>query len=220
MRRASRGRRDIAHPSRSWRQALKERLETTHAPRPFPTPEPSLIDNGPEAAQQSSNAPDPPMAARRLRVCPADSGSGHVRQMLDVGPAWRAHGACYVSEDSAVLRKADGDIGEGIIIQTSGGDAAPARGEEIREESRLGEFTHAVVSDEQSNDGAGHFRVQRRSAARGGVRQVRTHPQPLGLYRSRRPIRPEQITVLQYAAPSRRLVKVPSRYIFFTVIHV
>jgi UDP-N-acetylglucosamine transferase subunit ALG13 len=41
---------------------------------------------------------------RRLRVCLAGSGGGHVRQLLDLEPAWSRHDYFFVSEDTALSR--------------------------------------------------------------------------------------------------------------------
>lgn len=45
-------------------------------------------------------------AARKtkLRVCLAASGGGHIRQLLDLEPAWRDHDYFFVSEDTALSR--------------------------------------------------------------------------------------------------------------------
>ena len=40
----------------------------------------------------------------RLRVCLAASGGGHVRQLLDLRPAWQAHDSFFVTEDTALGR--------------------------------------------------------------------------------------------------------------------
>jgi UDP-N-acetylglucosamine--N-acetylmuramyl-(pentapeptide) pyrophosphoryl-undecaprenol N-acetylglucosamine transferase len=49
---------------------------------------------------------DRPRAAqrRRLRVCLAASGGGHVRQLLDLEPAWSVHDSYFVSEDTGLSR--------------------------------------------------------------------------------------------------------------------
>jgi UDP-N-acetylglucosamine--N-acetylmuramyl-(pentapeptide) pyrophosphoryl-undecaprenol N-acetylglucosamine transferase len=41
---------------------------------------------------------------RRLRVMLAGSGGGHVRQLLDLEPAWARHDYLFVSEDTALSR--------------------------------------------------------------------------------------------------------------------
>jgi UDP-N-acetylglucosamine--N-acetylmuramyl-(pentapeptide) pyrophosphoryl-undecaprenol N-acetylglucosamine transferase len=41
---------------------------------------------------------------RRLRVCLAASGGGHIRQLLDLEAAWGPYDAFFVSEDSALTR--------------------------------------------------------------------------------------------------------------------
>lgn len=40
----------------------------------------------------------------KLRLCLAASGGGHVRQLLDLEPAWRAHDCVFVTEDTALGR--------------------------------------------------------------------------------------------------------------------
>ncbi len=42
--------------------------------------------------------------AKPLRVCLAGSGGGHVRQLLDLEPAWSAHDYFFVTEDTALGR--------------------------------------------------------------------------------------------------------------------
>lgn len=44
------------------------------------------------------------MATKRLKLCLAASGGGHVRQMLDMEPAWREHDYFFVTEDTALGR--------------------------------------------------------------------------------------------------------------------
>jgi UDP-N-acetylglucosamine transferase subunit ALG13 len=41
---------------------------------------------------------------RRLRVCLAASGGGHLRQLIDLEPAWSQHDYFFVSEDTALSR--------------------------------------------------------------------------------------------------------------------
>src|SRR3546814_13751782 len=36
------------------------------------------------------------------KICPAGSGGGHVRQLLDLEPAWRGHDAFFGTEDTAL----------------------------------------------------------------------------------------------------------------------
>lgn len=43
-------------------------------------------------------------APRPLRVCLAASGGGHIRQLLDLEPAWSQHDYFFVSEDTALSR--------------------------------------------------------------------------------------------------------------------
>jgi UDP-N-acetylglucosamine--N-acetylmuramyl-(pentapeptide) pyrophosphoryl-undecaprenol N-acetylglucosamine transferase len=52
-----------------------------------------------------SAAPEP---ARRLRLCLAASGGGHVRQLLDLEPVWRDHDYFFVTEDTALGRSLAG----------------------------------------------------------------------------------------------------------------
>lgn len=52
-------------------------------------------------------APDvqgPGPAGRRLRICLAGSGGGHVRQLIDLEPAWRDQDYFFVTESSALGR--------------------------------------------------------------------------------------------------------------------
>ncbi len=44
------------------------------------------------------------MAQRRLKLCLAASGGGHVRQLLDLEPAWRDQDYVFVTEDTALGR--------------------------------------------------------------------------------------------------------------------
>lgn len=53
-----------------------------------------------------SNEPEP--SRRRLRICLAASGGGHVRQLLDLEPAWGDHDAFFVTEDTALGRSLAG----------------------------------------------------------------------------------------------------------------
>lgn len=41
-------------------------------------------------------------APRRLKICLAASGGGHVRQLLDLEPVWSAHDYFFVTEDTAL----------------------------------------------------------------------------------------------------------------------
>ncbi|MDG6079103.1 exopolysaccharide biosynthesis protein [Erythrobacter litoralis] len=41
---------------------------------------------------------------KRLRVCLAASGGGHVRQLLDLEPLWKRHDSFFVTEESALGR--------------------------------------------------------------------------------------------------------------------
>lgn len=41
---------------------------------------------------------------RRLKICLAASGGGHLRQLLDLAPAWGPHDAFFVTEDTALSR--------------------------------------------------------------------------------------------------------------------
>lgn len=43
-------------------------------------------------------------ASRKLKVCLAGSGGGHVRQLLDLEPAWSEHDYFFLSEDTALSR--------------------------------------------------------------------------------------------------------------------
>ena len=44
------------------------------------------------------------VAVKRLRICLAASGGGHVRQLLDLEPAWSGHDYFFVTEDTALGR--------------------------------------------------------------------------------------------------------------------
>lgn len=44
------------------------------------------------------------MAKNRLKLCLAASGGGHVRQLLDLEPAWREHDYFFITEDTALGR--------------------------------------------------------------------------------------------------------------------
>ena len=50
---------------------------------------------------QPKDRPRPP---RRLRVCLAASGGGHLRQILDLSDAWSSHEYVFVTEDTALGR--------------------------------------------------------------------------------------------------------------------
>lgn len=43
-------------------------------------------------------------APRRLKLCLAGSGGGHVRQLLDLEPAWATYDHFFISEDTALSR--------------------------------------------------------------------------------------------------------------------
>lgn len=55
-------------------------------------------------ATPSTAAPTPARAlgVRRLKICLAGSGGGHVRQLLDLAPVWSAHDYFFVTEDTAL----------------------------------------------------------------------------------------------------------------------
>jgi UDP-N-acetylglucosamine transferase subunit ALG13 len=42
------------------------------------------------------------LGGRRLRICLAGSGGGHVRQLLDLEPVWKQHDSFFVTEDTAL----------------------------------------------------------------------------------------------------------------------
>lgn len=46
--------------------------------------------------------------ARRLRLCLAASGGGHVRQLLDLQPVWSKHDHFFVTEDTALGKTLEG----------------------------------------------------------------------------------------------------------------
>ena len=44
----------------------------------------------------------PGLVSKRLKICLAASGGGHVRQLLDLAPIWAAHDYFFVTEDTAL----------------------------------------------------------------------------------------------------------------------
>jgi UDP-N-acetylglucosamine--N-acetylmuramyl-(pentapeptide) pyrophosphoryl-undecaprenol N-acetylglucosamine transferase len=46
---------------------------------------------------------------RQLRICLAASGGGHIRQLLDLAPAWSKYDYFFVSEDTALSRSLTGN---------------------------------------------------------------------------------------------------------------
>lgn len=46
--------------------------------------------------------PAPSRASRRLKICLAASGGGHVRQLLDLEPVWSEHDYFFVTEETAL----------------------------------------------------------------------------------------------------------------------
>ncbi len=59
---------------------------------------------GSETTAAAPSGRDGAVAGRRLKVCLAASGGGHVRQLLDLEPAWSRHEYFFVSEDTALSR--------------------------------------------------------------------------------------------------------------------
>lgn len=59
-------------------------------------------DLGAEVTVERPITPEP--KTKRLRVCLAGSGGGHVRQLLDMEPAWSQHDSFFLSEDTALSR--------------------------------------------------------------------------------------------------------------------
>jgi UDP-N-acetylglucosamine--N-acetylmuramyl-(pentapeptide) pyrophosphoryl-undecaprenol N-acetylglucosamine transferase len=53
---------------------------------------------------EAGNGLPPGAADKRLRLCLAASGGGHVRQLLDLEPAWSGHDYFFVTEDTALGR--------------------------------------------------------------------------------------------------------------------
>jgi UDP-N-acetylglucosamine--N-acetylmuramyl-(pentapeptide) pyrophosphoryl-undecaprenol N-acetylglucosamine transferase len=51
-----------------------------------------------------------PNGARRPRICLAASGGGHLRQLLDLSPAWSAFDHFFVTEDTALGRSLPGRV--------------------------------------------------------------------------------------------------------------
>lgn len=54
------------------------------------------------AKQEMPSSIDAGTTAPRLKLCLAASGGGHVRQLLDLEPAWSRHDAFFVTEDTAL----------------------------------------------------------------------------------------------------------------------
>src|SRR5687768_3634025 len=50
---------------------------------------------------EMGSEPEPP-PARRLKICLAGSGGGHIRQLLDLEPVWSRHDSFFVTEDLAL----------------------------------------------------------------------------------------------------------------------
>lgn len=62
--------------------------------------------SGPDMTHSGSDKPmtSPHERTSALRVCLAGSGGGHVRQLLDLEPAWGPHDYFFVSEDTALTQ--------------------------------------------------------------------------------------------------------------------
>lgn len=56
------------------------------------------------AAINEPSMPSAPPVQPRLKICLAASGGGHLRQLLDLEPAWGQHDYFFVSEDTALSR--------------------------------------------------------------------------------------------------------------------
>lgn len=54
-------------------------------------------------------APKEPTETRRLKICLAASGGGHVRQLLDLQPVWSEHDYFFVTEDTALGQNLGGE---------------------------------------------------------------------------------------------------------------
>jgi hypothetical protein len=48
-------------------------------------------------------------SARPLKICLAASGGGHVRQLLDLSPAWARYDHFFITEDTALGRSIAAD---------------------------------------------------------------------------------------------------------------
>lgn len=71
-----------------------------------------------------------PTHARRLKICLAASGGGHVRQLLDLAPVWSAHDHFFVTEDTALGQSLAGEHRTYFIPHVAVGQArlgAPVR---------------------------------------------------------------------------------------------
>jgi UDP-N-acetylglucosamine transferase subunit ALG13 len=57
----------------------------------------------PQSAPSRETAASNP-GGRRLRICLAGSGGGHVRQLIDLEPVWSLHDSFFLTEDTALGR--------------------------------------------------------------------------------------------------------------------
>lgn len=74
------------------------------------------------AADTSFQEPNGP-ARRRLRVCLAASGGGHVRQLLDLEPVWSEHEYFFVTEDTSLGESLRADHTTFFIPHVAAGQA-------------------------------------------------------------------------------------------------
>lgn len=79
--------------------------------------------------RRTSATPDE-IQTGRLKVCLAGSGGGHVRQLLDLEPAWSKHDCFFVTEDTALGRSIAENHRTHFVAHVALGQArlgAPAR---------------------------------------------------------------------------------------------
>jgi len=87
------------------------------------TPSARALDD-PAGASLAADSPAPaPAAGPRLRVCLAASGGGHVRQLLDLEPAWSQHDYFFVTEDTALGRSIADDHPSEFVAHFARGQA-------------------------------------------------------------------------------------------------
>ena len=60
---------------------------------------------------------------RRLRVCLAGSGGGHVRQILDLEPAWSSYDSFFITEDTALGKSLSGQHRTHFVPHYAAGQA-------------------------------------------------------------------------------------------------
>lgn len=70
----------------------------------------------------AENTPHP-AAGKRLRLCLAASGGGHLRQLLDLQPVWSQHDYFFVTEDTALGRSLRDDHAVEFVAHYGWGQA-------------------------------------------------------------------------------------------------